>query len=366
MYFVLMWFSKELIMLRGTGKIFLPANPFFQEIQQMLNKGTNMISTVSRFFPDTAPTHPVKTNTFLSELPTLFGDNDGQRFYRGVESKKALTQILETGFVGAPVAMPSVDLIGYVFDHTEGSNVLNQGPFLSFTRDIRTASKYASYMRVLPVNGFVLETGLTRVTAVPHLLVHLCEDAVLQAQARINENAMREGGRMQNMQVVATCQETTAILGGTKGDNWGPGWQNIISITQIASLGRLTSKFVSSSEPMVVNKIDNPDYKKLAYSMEIICIPGQVTMAHVQQMSQIAADIGLISPGERVLTLTDAEAVINSGELDSYDELDSINKTLEFKSVPKNIAIGDTAALVSYMKQELEETLRPASAARIL
>lgn len=273
--------------------------------------------------------------------------------YRGTEGIGEIKAIMESGRMGRKLELSkkarSLDIVGYIRDS-------DSKYFLSFSPCKETVKPYATGLSIVPCRGFIMVTGLPKVYTIPQKLLHLNETMFKRYDEQMISQSDQDNPQSYQSIITMTQNnnEVTAIIGASDKDDWRPVVQDdVMSITEVCGPGRILSKFMAASEPAFVRHWENSDYKKRIYAIETVFHGGPGYSHEFESMNVLAQDMGLTAPGQRLITLEDAEAVVNSGELDKLNERYEASETQRLVTVPKEIPIGHKDALVEYMVSTL-------------
>lgn len=274
--------------------------------------------------------------------------------YRGTEGIDEVVHAMRSNRLGVDPKeskkSPSLDLVGYIREN-------NSKFFLSFSPCQATVQPYAAGLSLIPCKGFIWVTGLPKVFTRPQELLCLnpelfrrYDEFQLEQQDRDNPQRYDPISSM-----TANNNEITMLLASGDHDDWRPVvGEDVMKLVQVSGPGKFLGPFMSSNEPMHVTDWENPDFKKRVWSLDIVLSGGFNYREGLEQMNERAQQFGLILPDQRLLTIEDAQAVVNSKELNSLNEEYTTDETHILKKVPAKIAIGDAAALIDYMTHEVK------------
>lgn len=278
----------------------------------------------------------------------------GDVIYRGTIGKKEIEHAMKTNRLGMDFKESkkdsSLDVVAFIREN-------NSKYLLSYSPCSQTVQPYAAGLSFIPCQGFIWVTGLPTVFTRPQKLLYLNRSMFERYDERQIEMQDRENPSryVRITDMTANNNEVTAILGGP-GEDWRQNvTQDVIKLVQVAGPGML-GKFMSSNEIVHVKDWGNPDYRKKVWSMDVVISGGPNPLDDYAKMNEIAREMRLISADERLLTIEDARAVVNSGLLDSLNDNYGIDTTHCFTKVPKNIAVGDVNRLVEYLNEEITLT----------
>ncbi len=274
--------------------------------------------------------------------------------YRGTEGTAEVMHAVESDRLGVAFQsskkMASFDIVDFVREN-------NSKYFLSASPCPQTVKPYAAGLSLIPCKGFIWVTGLPKVFTLPQKLLHLNPGLFEQYdQRKLSQQDQDNPTRYDSIKgMTRNNNEVTIVLGGADNEDWRPRVsKDVMKLIQVSGPGSLMGQFMSSNEPVHVTDWNNPEYKKRVWSMEIVLSDGRDYADNLEDMNARAREMGLITPDQRLLTLQDARAVVNSKKLDPLDTEYETNETHKIIQVPKGIAIGDTAALVEYMLHDIK------------
>ncbi|RUR19027.1 hypothetical protein ELY21_05745 [Legionella sp. km535] len=273
--------------------------------------------------------------------------------YRGTEGVSEIQAIMKTERLGRKLETSkksrSLDIVGYIRDN-------DSKYFLSFSPCKETVKPYAAGLSIVPCRGYIMVTGLPKVYTIPQKLLYLNEAMFKRYDEFMIGQADQDNPQAYQSIVTMTRNnnEVTAIIGATENDDWRPVVQDdVISIIEVCGPGRILSTFMAASEPAFVRHWENIDYKKRIYAIETVFHGGPAYPHELEQMNEKAQAMGLIAPEHRLITLADAEVVINSGELDKLNDRYDATETQRLITVPKEIPMGHKDGLIEYMVSTL-------------
>ncbi|CEG57400.1 hypothetical protein [Legionella fallonii] len=271
--------------------------------------------------------------------------------YRGSEGNDEIVHLLETDRLGKNFEhnskLPSFDIVGYIRDN-------DSKYFLSFSPCKETVKPYAAGLSIVPCKGHIIVTGLPKVYTIPHKLLRLNEEMFIRYDQRQHESMTGDAHHYQSIVTMTqNNNEITAIIGASHADDWRPVvTDDLMSIFEVCGPGRILSKFMSSNEIAYVKEWKNPNFTKRVYAIEVVIYENQ---ADFEIMNRNARQMKLIGANERLITINDARALVDSEELNELNALYELPETQRISSVPRNIAIGDQTALVEYVTAILKE-----------
>lgn len=325
--------------------------------QRVLTDVTNTASKVKfKKFDPTYTTLSTEEVTAKIELLTQRLPTGSDIIYRGTEGTPEIECIMRTDRMGQSISQsrkaPTTDIARYVDDN-------NSRFYHSYSPCRETVKPYAAGLSIVPCRGYIIVSGLPKVFTVPHKLSYLNEDMFLRyAKWKIDSMSSDDTtGHRGILEMTRGNNEFTAILGTSAQDDWRiVASDEVHSVFEVCGPGRLLSKFIASSELAYIRDWQNEGFSRRIYAIETV-IYDEITHPHeLESMNEKAREMGLIGPDERLITLSDASAVMNSGELDQLNLLYTTTETMRFSSVPKSIAIGDKDALVAYMTEQLQSS----------
>lgn len=270
--------------------------------------------------------------------------------YRGSEGSDEILDLLVSNRLGKNFAhntkLESLDIVDYI--RNNDSRYL-----LSFSPCKETAKPYAAGLSVVPCKGHIIVTGLPKVYTIPHKLLYLNEEMFKRYDRRQhNETTNNQHAYQSIVTMTQNNNEITAVLGISEKDDWRPVVsEDLMSIFEVCGPGRILSKFMSANEIAYVKEWKNPDYTRRIYAIEIVIAESPDDL---KSMNSNAQQMRLINSNERLITIDDAKVLLRSGKLDELNELYKTSETQRISSVPKNIAIGDQAALVAFVTTQLK------------
>ena len=150
--------------------------------------------------------------------------------------------------------------------------------------------------------------------------------------------------------IIKNNNETTAILSNGRGKtNWKPTLENdVVQVIEVFGPGKMFGSFMAFSQPIYLGHVENSDFRPRQFSIEVVLHCDN----YMQTAIKNAWKQGLIQPGYRFLTLEDASAIDESGQLDlRIDSNEVCQQTICLKQVPKNIPVGHQQMLVDHLEQ---------------
>lgn len=295
--------------------------------------------------------------------------SDPDILFRGTEGTREVLDAMQNDSLG----MSSVqrkkgrnhDIVAYIREN-------DSRYFFSTSPCKFTVQPYAADLSLIPCKGFIWVMGLPKVYTCPQKLLHLNREMFEQYDRRkIEQQDLDSPTRYDTItEMTAHNNEVTVLLGAEEGDDWSyKVSQDVMKVIQVSGPGRVLGPFMSSREIVHVKDWQNPDFKKRVWAMEVILSRGEPK--DYDKMYEKARQFGLITPDQRLLTLEDARAVVDSEELSEVNERYKTDQTHRLMQVPKEIALGQREALVEYMLEEiqskatLEEIMSPVDKSRL-
>ncbi|OEH48884.1 hypothetical protein lpari_00131 [Legionella parisiensis] len=157
-------------------------------------------------------------------------------------------------------------------------------------------------------------------------------------------------------ETTAQNNEVTVIVGARKDDNWAfKVSEDVMKIIQVRSPGRVLGKFTPSNESVHVDDIENPCFKKRVWSLEVVLSDG-ILMKDFDRMNERARALGLIGKDERLLTIHDAERIVDSEELDQLNTYYRTPYTHRILKVHKDIPLGFKDPLIQCIVAQIRGT----------
>ncbi|WP_454783241.1 hypothetical protein [Legionella sp. WA2022007384] len=285
--------------------------------------------------------------------------------FRGTEGTKEVFEAMTSNYLG----MSSVqrkkssnhDIVSYLVDN-------DSKYFFSTSPCKYTAKPYAAGISIIPCRGFIWVTGLPKVYTIPQKHLFLNEELFDNYTIKKIKELEKEEKHYPIKETAAGNNEVTIIIGATKDDNWAlKVSEDVMKVIQVRGPGRFLGKFMPSTEIVHVQDIENPDFKKRVWSLEVVFSDGR-TSEDFERMNKRARELGLIGIHERLLTIHDAASVVDSEELEELNTRYRIPTTLRVAKVHKDIPLGLKDPLIQCIAAEirgnktLEEIVRRGSA----
>ncbi|KGP63206.1 hypothetical protein EP47_04375, partial [Legionella norrlandica] len=278
---------------------------------------------------------------------------DNDLIFRGTIGTKEVEEAMTSDFLGMSSIQrrkaASFNIVDYIRSN-------NSRFFFSMTPCRDTVKPYATGLPIIPCKGFIWVTNIPMVYTRPQKLLYLNREMFDEYdQRKIKEQDLEAPQRYDLItEMTANNNEITAIVGGTKADNWAfQVSRDVKKIVQVVGPGRILGPFMSSSQPVHVKDWENPEFQKRVWAMEVI-LCGDDPIDY-EKMFKKACEMGLISKDERLLTIEDARAVANSEELEELNKTHKISETHRLEKVPKEIPLGHKEALLEHMISEIKQ-----------
>ncbi len=281
----------------------------------------------------------------LPDLGALLGRDEGL-MYRGMAGLDEVYASARRDYFEKKACVEDdtgYDLVAYV----RANKNLN---FLSFSPCIETVRAYALGLSLIPSFGNIMETSYPRVFTKPQKLLHLDRSLFHLYAASISDSThIEDVGTYQPMTEMAeNNNEITVILRSNDGQDWRPNFSTDVRKTVLIwGPGKVLNLFMPSTQAIQLDMWENPDFKKRALSVEVVLAPGP----HMSIANEKAIELGLITEGERLLTLEDASAIWRNNDYEDF----VLDETLQLERVPSFIKEGDEHALVDYVKETLQD-----------
>ncbi|WP_454781513.1 hypothetical protein [Legionella sp. WA2022007384] len=217
---------------------------------------------------------------------------------------------------------------------------------LSTSPDPYTVSKYMVGFQLLTATGAITSMCLPGVYIRPQTARHIDVETFRIYQNKLDDD-LEAGLRASAENIFDLAEgnnETTVVLGASKEDDWRPQFnRDLHSIILVKGAGRILSGFTNANT-LETTTIINPNFCKRVMAIEIFSTysgKGALFNDSLKTMTRRAQELGLIARDQRVLTIDDAQVLMNSKE---YQELiekyKAIGETLILNGVPKNIPVG--------------------------
>ncbi|MGV3740376.1 MAG: hypothetical protein ACO1N3_03700, partial [Gammaproteobacteria bacterium] len=284
--------------------------------------------------------------------------------YRGTLGNMELREALETGRLGRNFSQSgksfSFNLTAYIRD--------NDSAFLlSASESPMTAKPYAACISKMPCRGFIIVLGLPKVYTIPHNLLQINKKLFTDYDQHMlqDSHCIENGGTKYNsiIDITKSNNETTIILTDSDAKkNWRPILNyDIHQVIEVCGPGRLFGSMMSFTQPILISEIPNPTFKKRQLSVETVLNCNE----NMSESIKNAQTNGLILSDNRFLTLEDANALDNTGILDSYIEDSKEHETIRLSQVPRDIPIGHQNKLFDYATQQLQQSVKTNNILRI-
>lgn len=233
-------------------------------------------------------------------------------------------------------------------------HVNNSRWYRSLSSCLERATTYSVLSKFIPAHGVVVIEGMPKVITDPKELLALSPGIFERYQDRLLQEQVIQDSAIRPTDIVELTEsniETTQVLGEKLNHDWREKFStNTKAVAIIHTDGKILGNFALSSEPVLVEVLQNPDFKARACTLSITTAYAE----HLDVANSNAKKIGLLTPDQRLLTIKDAEAMVESGLLDKFDEGRSFEQTTVFDKVPSSINEGDEEALANYMANELQ------------
>jgi hypothetical protein len=225
----------------------------------------------------------------------------------------------------------------------------NSALYYSETPCSKTVIPYTGNVSLVPTNGTIIAKRRPQICVLPQKLLYLHEKTFDDYDKwRINAISSENPENYQSIKTMTrNNNEITAVLGASRKDDWRQNFnRDVHSIYEVVSPGRWLGLVMPATEPAHITHWQNPDFTPQPVSVEIVS--GSFSAKDLAEMNEKATEIGM-PKDERLLTLEDASAIMESGVLEKLDENYVTTETLNLSSVPQNIAIGNAEALAKYI-----------------
>ncbi|WP_454785960.1 hypothetical protein [Legionella sp. WA2024007413] len=273
--------------------------------------------------------------------------------FRGTEGTKEVFEAMTSNYLG----MSSVqrkkssnhDIVSYLVDN-------DSRYFFSASPCKYTAQPYAAGISIIPCRGFIWVTGLPKVYTLPQKHLFLNEE-LFDSYTRKKIKELDKHEKFYPIkETTASNNEVTIVIGAAKDDNWALNVsEDVMKVIQVRGPGRLLGKFMASNEIVHVQDIENPDFKKRVWSLEVVFSDG-IMLENFERMNKRARELGLIGMHERLLTIHDAASVVDSEELEELNSRYSVPTTLRVAKVHKDIPLGLKEPLIQCIAAEIRST----------
>lgn len=226
--------------------------------------------------------------------------------------------------------------------------------YRSLSTCLERATTYSVLSKYIPAHGVVVIEGMPKVITDPKELLVLSPGIFENYQDRLMQEQVMQDSAVSPTNIIELTEsniETTQVLGSRINHDWRENFStNTKAVAIVHTDGKILGNFALGSEPVLVEVLHNPDFKVRACTLSITTAFAE----HLEEANSNAKAIGLLAPDQRLLTIKDAEAMVESGLLDQFDEGRSFEKTTVFDKVPSSIKEGDQDALADYMAEELQ------------
>lgn len=300
---------------------------------------------------------PVKKATIdYSELCTTLPK---KMVHRGMSGFKEPLCIATDGRLGAGIyaARPFILNIAQFIHDPKSSALLSTSP------DPHTVKEYMIGFQLISAKGAIASMCLPSVYIRPQTARHIDIEAFQYYQKLLN--GQQDPGEFRRVEDIFDLaqgnNETTAILGATKEDDWRPRFDtDVHSIVLVqGAAGRLLkglNGFIKAGE-IETTTVKNPDYRPRIMSIEVsstATAEGAMFPKQFEKMNERALKLGLIPADRRILTLTDASTLMGSAVYRKLIEgYEATEETMVLQSVPNEIAFG-SPELIDYAASIIE------------
>ena len=224
---------------------------------------------------------------------------------------------------------------------------------LSTSPDPYTVREYMVGFQLIRAKGAIVSMGLPAVYIRPQTARHV-DVELFEHYQKVIDMALKLENRTQGENIFDLAQgnnETTAILGATKEDDWRPQFdRDLQSIVLVQGAGRILSGF-TKADILETTTIVNPEYCRRIMAIEVFSTAsgeGMMFDKYHRTMTKGAQSLGLIADDQRILTMVDASTLMNSAKyLELMVQHTTTGETMVLQSVPKDIPVG-SEALVEY------------------
>ncbi|WP_454784169.1 hypothetical protein [Legionella sp. WA2024007413] len=280
-------------------------------------------------------------------------------YFRGTPGTEEINEIMRSGEMGTGKYSrrePSLEIPEFIEEN-------NSCYLLSASPCPHTVQDYAEGLSVLPTKGYIIVMGLPKVSIRPQLVLHLDRE-LYEEYARLKNEKEEPGIRHVYNSIVTTAQrnnEVTIVLGTDKQDNWRPIiGTDIMKIVEITAPGKFLGKFMAAKK-VHSRTIDNEEFVKRPWALEIATTRSSDLpefKSAYERMNRRADELGLITSSDRrLMTIDDVKGVMRAGILEEFSRDYTADRTLVFRDVPREIAIGNAEALTEFMISELKSEL---------
>ncbi|KTD69490.1 MULTISPECIES: hypothetical protein [Legionella] len=285
------------------------------------------------------------------DLPTMLeGLPKSVPLHRGMAGLEEVESIVTHGKFGAgkyTKRPASLDIAEFI-DKPKSSLLLSTSP------DPHTVREYMIGFQLITAKGAIVSMGLPAVFIRPQTARHVDVELFEHYQKVINA-AVELGNRTQYENIFDLAHgnnETTVILGATKQDDWRPRFdRDIHSIVLVEGAGRILSGFTNANT-VEATTIENPGYSKRLMAIEVFSTAsgeGAFYDKYHRTMTKRSQELGLIEGDQRILTMSDASALMSSPKyLELMEQHTTTGETMVLQSVPRGIPIG-SEELIEYV-----------------
>lgn len=273
--------------------------------------------------------------------------------FRGTEGSKEVFEAMASDYLGMSSIQrrkaPSHDIVSYLVD--------NDSKYFFSTSPCKYAAQpYAGGISVFPCRGFIWVTGLPKVYTIPHKHLLLNEELFDNYTTRKIKELELDDKYYPIKDTAAKNNEVTVIIGAKKEDNWAlKVSEDVMKVIQVRGPGRLFGKLMPSDEIVHIQDIENVGFKKRTWSLEVVFSDGN-RMKDFERMNLRARQLGLIRKDERLITLQDAESIVNSEELNELNTQYTTPWTHRISKVHKDIPLGLKELLIPFITEEIKAT----------
>ncbi|AWN72853.1 hypothetical protein LEAN103870_08990 [Legionella anisa] len=261
--------------------------------------------------------------------------------HRGMAGHDEPINIATEGVVGGgSYAKRPFNLDLPLFIHKPKSSVL-----LSTSPDPFTVKEYMIGFQLIKAKGGIISMNLPYVFVRPQTSRHIDEEQFQYYQNCLE--AARDKSDFTRVEDIFNLadgnNETTAIFGSKKGEDWRPRIRDLHSIVLVNdAAGRILSGFMKADR-VEATTIGNPDFHKKVMSIEVFTTAtgeGAFFQKHLDRMTKRAHKLGLIDDGNRILTLADVSKLMNSPEYqEALRKYRTHGQTMILSSAPKDTPI---------------------------
>ncbi|WP_454781515.1 hypothetical protein [Legionella sp. WA2022007384] len=335
-----------------------PVSPCRRVVLNHLTKSGSIGRIFSRDIPKESAHHhvPIKQakvdyHQMLSSLPRGL-----DIVHRGMAGFGEVENIATDGRFGAgkytnrPFSLNIAEFI-----HNPKSCVL-----LSTSPDPYTVKEYMIGFQLISAKGAIASMCLPAVYIRPQTARHIDVEQFQYYQSILNaQQTPGEYTRGENIFDLAQGNnETTAVLGATKEDDWRPKFDlDLHSLVLVQGAGRILSGF-TKAETVDTTTIMNPFFRKRIMSIEIASTTsaeGSLFHKYFDKMNRRAQELGMTKEGFRILTMADAVRMMGSPKYQEVlEKYTTSGMTMILQDVPKEIPIA-SEELVEYARQLIED-----------